>query len=322
MPAVTAEGKATEAHLHAAADRRLPEMTLVLAAALGEVRASLSLDVIQAHLEAGDVDGLLDAVPWEVLSVEPLLKADGSTAEQLWHLILSILNDASAAAGLGANQFTLVNQAAVNVARQAAALLVHRVSATTRQAIRVVITDALRGRYTVRQAAVVIRQSVGLTPRMAQAVSNYAAALNDAVASGRSAAQVSARYALADARFTTAAPSPAQQARMVERYAERWIKYRAEMIARTETMRAANRGLLLGWERARSEGLLPPGVRKVWQATPDERTCPECGQTDTETANFGENFSLGVDAPPAHPLCRCTMSLDFGSVGVATGVAS
>ena len=77
---------------------------------------------------------------------------------------------------------------------------------------------------------------------------------------------------------------------------------RAEMIARTETMRAVNSAARDRYQQA--------GVEKVeWLTAWDDRVCPECEDL------HGEIFDLG-DAPdlPVHPNCRCTLAPVIGGV--------
>lgn len=82
-------------------------------------------------------------------------------------------------------------------------------------------------------------------------------------------------------------------------------KERAEMIARTETMLAANEGQRQAWQQAIDDGLLPEGMQRVWIAT--ESACVECDALDGEQINLDEQYSgNGGDGPPLHPLCRCT----------------
>lgn len=81
---------------------------------------------------------------------------------------------------------------------------------------------------------------------------------------------------------------------------------RAEMIARTETMDAANEGLAEGWDAAQEAGLLGEDAKKVWIAT--SGACDDCDDVDGEEVPLDEDFSVGDD-PPLHPNCRCTMGI-------------
>lgn len=91
---------------------------------------------------------------------------------------------------------------------------------------------------------------------------------------------------------------------------------RAEMIARTETMRASNEGQQEAWDQAVEEGLLTGNEQQEWIVTPDDRLCPECEPFDTATAELGGTFEAEgteSDGPPLHPRCRCTLGLKLGS---------
>ena len=85
--------------------------------------------------------------------------------------------------------------------------------------------------------------------------------------------------------------------------------YRAEMIARTEVIRASNGAT----EMAYMQSGVVKG--KQWLVTDDERTCPECIEMNGIIVDLGENFTEGdypedpyndTPFPPLHPNCRCT----------------
>jgi hypothetical protein len=85
----------------------------------------------------------------------------------------------------------------------------------------------------------------------------------------------------------------------LERY---YSPVRAEMIAVTETTRAAVEG-----ERALVEALQKEsgiGMAPIWQTSNDERVCPICGP------KHGKHITDG-QYPPAHPRCRCWVTYEF-----------
>lgn len=87
---------------------------------------------------------------------------------------------------------------------------------------------------------------------------------------------------------------------------------RAEMVARTETMRAANEGQMQLWDQATEAGLLTGDEQKEWIVTPDDRLCPICEPLDGEKTGLDDTFKVDgeeIDGPPAHPRCRCTIAL-------------
>jgi SPP1 gp7 family putative phage head morphogenesis protein len=81
---------------------------------------------------------------------------------------------------------------------------------------------------------------------------------------------------------------------------------RAELIARTETMRAASEGQRLAWAQAREDGLIGEDRKRAWITTGDDNVCDECDAMDGETVGLDEEYSDGSDGPPKHPQCRCT----------------
>lgn len=110
------------------------------------------------------------------------------------------------------------------------------------------------------------------------------------------------------------------QGKLRSLYDEVW-KDRADMIARTETMRAANAGLAEGWKQS---GVV---TKKIWLTAGD--ACEICeplngmevgleetffdkgdehsyedgeGNQKTVVLDYGD-----VETPPLHPFCRCTM---------------
>lgn len=96
-----------------------------------------------------------------------------------------------------------------------------------------------------------------------------------------------------------------------------WSDARAEQIARTETIRASNQGAKLAYRQA--------GITEIeWLAVDD--SCPYCKALDGRRVSIDATFlQLGdvfhpegadaplvvtyedIDAPPAHPNCRCTI---------------
>lgn len=87
---------------------------------------------------------------------------------------------------------------------------------------------------------------------------------------------------------------------------ERWYSpVRADMIATTETTRAAVEG-----ERAVIDRLLSEsGIRMIpiWQTSNDEIVCPICGPKHGKPITDGEY-------PPQHPRCRCFVTHRFAEV--------
>jgi len=105
-----------------------------------------------------------------------------------------------------------------------------------------------------------------------------------------------------------------------------WGRYRSEMVARTEIIRASNEGA--------AEAYLQSGIveEKVWITAHDDRLCPFCADMDGRIVGVEENFwdegdvmqvDVGeqsyavefdygdVGVPPLHPNCRCAIGAYF-----------
>jgi hypothetical protein len=169
---------------------------------------------------------------------------------------------------------------------------IRQVTADQATAVRDIVTGAFQqGGHPVEQARM-IRNIVGLLPRQAQAVVNYRDALTQ---EGRASDQLN---------------------RMVDRYQGKLLNRRAQTIARTETIRAANAGQQAAWRQAADDQLLNRvTARQQWIVTPDDRLCPFCAAVpdlNPDGVELDGTFEseLGpVEGPPLHPNCRCALTL-------------
>lgn len=180
--------------------------------------------------------------------------------------------------------FTVKNPKAVAWAKRNGARLVTETNEATKDAIRRIVALALDEGGPPREIATLIKPLIGLTTRQVEAAWKYRAKLIEA---GRSAEQV---------------------ARMAEKYAAKLLKARSEMIARTETMKAANSGQTELWKQARDEGYLPKDAQRVWIAT--EGACEICEELDETATGLDDPWPGGYE-PPAHPLCRCAEGIQL-----------
>jgi SPP1 gp7 family putative phage head morphogenesis protein len=160
-------------------------------------------------------------------------------------------------------------------------------------------TQALRGMlryYTTerpvgaRELGRLIRATVGLTPKQAQAVAAF-------------------REGLASSGGLT----PQQIENQVQNYAGRLHRIRAERIARTELSWAFNQGGLEQMRQAQADVFAGEPIVKRWLTGRDERVCDHCGPLDGEVIGLEETFPgatvtiPNTFTPPAHPGCRCTL---------------
>jgi SPP1 gp7 family putative phage head morphogenesis protein len=115
-------------------------------------------------------------------------------------------------------------------------------------------------------------------------------------------------------RLLDSGMKPAKAGQQSIKYAEQQHRYRAQMIARTETAMAYNHAEYEVVRQAQTKGYIGQ-VKKVWCTADDERTCEICGALDGKSIGMNDNFefktklpkSHGIArVPPAHPHCRCT----------------
>lgn len=181
-------------------------------------------------------------------------------------------------------RFDSATPRAIAFVERSGANLVKEIGLGTRNAIRNEIKKALVEGLGVDRNARNIRNIIGLTERQAGAVTRFRKA---SLESGLSNEVVERR---------------------TKEYSERLLKARAENIARTELMTAANQGHLEMLRQGVEEGLIPADTKRVWIVTPDDRLCPLCRPMEgQETGIFGMFVSAkgNIDAPPLHPQCRC-----------------
>lgn len=189
-------------------------------------------------------------------------------------------------------RFDLRNPYSEDFVRRRGAALVSGITGAARQRIRDAIERGFVEGVPVRTTARALRETLGLDDRLSRAVERQIRTMADA-GSDDDAIESAARA-----------------------YADRLTAYRAETIARTETMTASNQGTLDSWRQAEREGLLPGGMKKRWiHADGSSRTCPICNELgDSDPVPVDEDFRSGVlgesfARPPAHPNCRCTVGL-------------
>ena len=137
----------------------------------------------------------------------------------------------------------------------------------------------------------------GLTTRYERAVVNRVTALADDLAD----------------RGITGTKALQEMRKEGDKYATKLRRSRSRTIARTERMRAHNEARLLSYQQAIDSGLASPEhSRKEWVTGPFD-VCPICVSTAGQKVKVNEGFTLPngqqVMAPPAHPNCRCNMTM-------------
>jgi SPP1 gp7 family putative phage head morphogenesis protein len=105
------------------------------------------------------------------------------------------------------------------------------------------------------------------------------------------------------------------------RYFERYLKHRSQVIARTETLRAAQLGQLSSWRQAIKDSQVIPeeAMTRRWVTAGDDRVRLTHRAVNGQTVAFSDPFlvdGMRVMVPPAGPNCRCSVGyhLDIDKV--------
>lgn len=167
------------------------------------------------------------------------------------------------------------NPAAVARVQANGARLVTAITEGQRLAIGEILEDGLARGLNPREVARSIRDVIGLTPDRAQAVANYRRALESL---DRRALSYGLRDKRTDAAVKAAInggkPLGAERIdKLVSRYAERQLAQRAEVIARTEMLRAVHEATDEAYDQAEANGQIERDrVQEEWYAGKDGRT--------------------------------------------------
>lgn len=286
------QGKPTEPEwrrLRRIIDRAEPRLQRVFLRAISRTVSASVRAEIEAAVRAGDTARAVAAIPWDTVGAK-VFQDEGVP------ILRQIVADAGeVSAGLlqipGGYDFTVDNPRIMAWLDEHAAKLITDFGGGNRGAVKAAMRVALEEGMSATEAVPLIRQSVGLTERMAAAV--------------------------AKTRRDVGAAAANQQAAHLR-------NARALMIARTESTFATTGGQLEAWEQAREDGLFHESrAVRVWITTPDDladHAPPSCADLDGAEAPYGEGYSLDgsplFDAtgaplmgPPLHPNCRCSQSL-------------
>lgn len=258
----------------------------------------LELEELIRRLGEDRIEDILDRLPWEGAWEEPLRRELALVTRQV--LITAAELELGRIGGARIEiAFDTLNPRAMQHAREYIPELVREVTQETREAIRGAMERGFEEGRTARQIGRDIRGVIGLTERQTATVERFRETLEGR---GLPAAEVERR---------------------VEREHARQIRRRAELIARTETIRAFNTGQQAAWEQAAGDGYIDAVVaRRFWIASrpvsEGGRTCEICDAIARENARgvgLDEPFKLPgggtIEMPPAHPACRCSVGMRF-----------
>lgn len=177
-----------------------------------------------------------------------------------------------------------------NMARHLTTNLIQDIGDKQKTLARRILVKAAKNKLAPKQVAVELGNALGLNDRWARAVENLHAKL---LADGMSEKMAAHRSNV---------------------YAQKLIRKRGVMVARTELTRAQNAAIYAAWQQKQDEGLLEGYVVEKW-LQPMKGACPECWAAADPDASGGPKVVKGldekfetaegatVDYPPLHPHC-------------------
>lgn len=230
------------------------------------------------------------------------------------------------------DQFSL---RAVDKVAQRGADMVQAITEEQRAVLRATVQEGIARGMNPRETAREVRGNVGLTEYQRDVVDNYRSLLENA---GRAPDAGAVERELRDARSDRSVqkaidanrPMPQEQIdRMVDRYRQNWVDFRAETIARTETLRALNEGNYEAVQQAVEGADVPQdAVSRQWSTAGDERVREAHQTMDQQVVGFDEPFTDGdgnelmypgdPEAPPETTIqCRCSVGTRISLRAVA-----
>lgn len=323
-------------------DGQTSKVRVAFEKAISQINSEVVLNQLIDRIEAGDVEGAIAE-----------LNLDGGP----FNIFLSALTDTFTFGGLATLsfipkvktpdgkrilfRFNVRNPTAEQYLRLHSSNLITNILEDQRQAIRLVLEDAMARGQNPRQTALDIVGRVvagkrkggiiGLTSEQAKWVIRYEKMLRDLDPRALNYQLRNKRY---DGTFAKAMRegrklTEKQIQRMAGDYKNKALKYRGETIARTETLKALNSGGYYAVLQQIEEGKVQRDqVLSTWHATEDSRTRFTHRVLDGHTEKFGHAFITahgnrirypGDPTAPAEETvnCRCWMHhrIDF-TVGV------
>lgn len=298
------------------------------------------IEQIALAIQDGSLERALKAAGINPVMFRPMEKALSDSFEAGGNIVTSGFPDVGKAGELKTVfQFDVRNPAAEAWLRNYSSTLITEIVDDQRNLVRQAIEKGLANGDNPRTIALDLvgrvgtdgRRSgglIGLTSSQSEWVQNYA----DALASDNPADAL--EYNLRDARFDAAVlraqesgvPLTADQIdAMTTSYTNRALAYRAEAIARTESMASLHEAQQQAIAQAIETGAISPeNVSMTWRATKGNRTRQSHKDMDGQTVKYGEKFVSGLGNELAYPgdpegpaedviNCRCWLepSIDF-----------
>lgn len=300
-------------------DQQETRIANIFRTAISALKDEVDLDALATELEQGRVNDALARLQHAADSLGAASNVAFVTSGQSTADFLTNAN-------LGRVVFDQVNLYAVAAMQASRLELIREFTAEQLRATSLALVGGVEGGLNPREQARNFRDSIGLTQQQWQHVASYRAAL-ERVGVDDEAAQNALGRALRDKRGDRQVMAAARAGRklpaakidwMVQRYTERYVKHRSEVIGRTEAMRAVNQGNEEAYRQAIASGTLrAEQLSREWRTRVDGRERRTHLFLNGQKRSWGEtwvteNGELRYPGDPEAPAsetiqCRCAI---------------
>jgi len=321
---VVRKGKSfTDSHnrIRRLADRITPAFQVRFLKIVELIKDSATLAAIEELILVGRIDDALVITETTMLQLgrtwqEAFVLAGDETAELIGNSLGVTVN------------FDALNDGAIKAMQENKLRLVREFGTSQREATREALRAGVARGINPRDMAREFRGSIGLTQRQVQAVNNYRDMLHRL---DRNAL----RRQLRDKRFDRTIDRAIREGKpltgkqidtMVERYRARYLKYRSEVIARTEALRVAHAGSDEMYRQAIENGTLQAdALIQTWKTSNQKDRRPWHRSMHDQQRPFGEPFLSGLgnllrypgdpDAPGSETIqCKCAKTTRYKEI--------
>lgn len=298
-----------------------PQLRTAFLLAVSQIKDQLTISRITSLLEQGRLQDALNlaSASWAQFANEWIrvyVRSGNAAAAFIDSKLIAVVS------------FNQVNASAVTEMQRNQLRLIQGLTEAQRQATSRALVEGVAGGLNPRQQARLIRDSIGLTARQEGAVRNFRRLLE----AGSSEALT---RELRDRRFDRTVERAIREGtsldktsidRMVSRYRERSVAFRAETIARTESLRSVNEGNDRMYGQAIEDGTLRTDqLTRIWNTARDERVRGSHRSMHSQRREVEQDFVSGNGAllrlpgDPSAPAsetirCRCVVSHRFTTV--------
>ncbi len=295
--------------------RAEPRLRNALFNAVMATRKALDLDELAALIEAGDYDGALQAAARSgaVSLADEYASVYALTGKSTAAFLEDVLDVTV--------RFDGVNVRAVEYLQTERLRFIREFTNDQRAATRAALVDAMERGINPRETARVFRDSIGLTERQQLAVLRYRQLLE-------SGSLEALDRRLRDGRFDRTVRRAIKEGKpltkdqvdlMVTRYGQRYVKYRSEVIGRTEALRAVHAASDEAYRQAVEDGhIRVDQLKRKWVTAKDERVRKSHARLNGLVRGMDESwpadegairFPGDPEAPASETIqCRCALS--------------